>query len=315
MKTAKSLVLTVTLNPAVDKFVESHGTISRPTGRIGKIYFSPGGKGVNVSRALKNLGRGSTATGFAGGRSGLWFTTQLRNERLPAVFFRIKGETRVNTTFVDTRDGKVTRDVQIGPRIAVAEIQEFRKHFRRLLAGKGYLVICGRIPAGVQNSFCAELLRLAKPQGLRTVIDTSGRPLVQALRAQPFLIKPNKAEAEAVIGRKLNSQRALCFAGKYFRRRGAQKVIISLGAQGAFADDGRTVLLARAPRQIKGHSVGCGDALLAGFIYADQKGMGFAESVRFAVAAGTANMLGRQPGQIKKKQVLDLAKKVKIKYW
>lgn len=298
-------ILTVTVNPAVDVTV-----ISPPSGPGGRsrlrmrcstnssgLVLSAGGKGVNVARALRNLGAPVLAAGIAGGETGNFLQRSLRKENIPVVFLGVQGPTRLNVTVLGSRLGGGTRVIQEGPRLTPKEIRHFEIEYRRWLRRSRWVVLCGRNAVGAPVDWYARLIHLARKEGVPAAVDTSGAALAAALKARPFLIKPNLEEAEAVVHRRLNSLARIKEALRHFHSRGVRVVLLSLGARGAVASDGKDFWRARPPRVRVVNDVGCGDALLAGFLSAFEK-RSLAEALRRGVACGTANALGSTPGAI-----------------
>jgi len=297
-----SYILTVTLNPAVDKTIQ--------TGK--KVFLSAGGKGLNVSRTLKMLGEKTLATGFLGGTSGRCIEKELDRERIPHDFFRIKGETRTNLTRIDPATSKITRVLEHGPFILPVEVKGFKKKYASLLQKSRFVIFSGSLAPGLPVSIYRELVLLAQKKRIPVCLDTSGPALSAALWAQPFLIKPNLKEAEDVLGYRLSSALRLKKAMRDFLNLGARHVVISLGDKGAAVFDGREAIFARAPRLRAKNNVGCGDALVGGLVYNFSRCLNWQGRMRFAVACGAANTLSIKPGELKKTAVNRLAGKIKV---
>lgn len=298
-------ILTVTLNPAVDKIIQ--------TGRHRiTISHSAGGKGLNVSRALKNLGFAGFAAGVLGGRTGNFIKTQLRAEKLPGVFCRIGAETRTNTTVINTETGEIRHVARKGPRVRAKELGNFKRKYTALLRRSSAVVFSGSVAPGMTSSVYGELIRMAKGKNVKTFLDTSGTPLRLGLHAKPFLVKPNLKEAEALLGKKIRSAADIKKAVNSILSSGAGIAVLSLGARGAAASDGRETFLAVPPGIRVRNTVGSGDALLAGFVAAHFRKRSFRDCVRMAVAAGSANALGSVPGGVTKRSVERMFRKIKV---
>ncbi|MFA5093649.1 MAG: hexose kinase [Candidatus Omnitrophota bacterium] len=282
-------VLTVTLNPAVDK------TIKGP-----RVKLSAGGKGINVSRALKAMGVRSIATGLAAGASGKFILSELKKEGIKGRFSQVKGLTRTNLTVIDAR-GRIIRGIQDGPAVARKEFSGFKKKFTALLKGRCYAVFSGANANGLGPSAYAELIGISRKAGVVTVLDTRGEALKRGLRARPDIAKPNAEEAEYICGISPRTRGDIRKIMRVFHRKGARTVLLTLGAKGAAASDGERMVFARPPKILTGNSVGCGDAFLAGFIARRLEGGDLASCLRAATAAGTANAAGMVPGAFKKK--------------
>ena len=292
-------ILTVTLNPALDEWAEVPGFRADREFRIGRLSRSAGGKGVNVTRTLRNLRVPCLATGFAGANAGAILQCKLDEEGIVHDFVPISGETRTNVTIFDPKTGKTGRIIQKGPEISSRERGEFLKKFRRLLGQTSLVVLSGSLPPGIPSGFYADLIRVSRAYKIPAVVDTSGPALPAAWKAGPFMVKPNRSEAESLSKRELNSMAGIKRAVKYAGACGIEQVIVSLGQQGAlFAGGGFSARL-KLPVLYPGHhSVGCGDALVGGFVAAWSLGYSREECCHWALAAGTANCAQSLPGDI-----------------
>lgn len=312
-------ILTVTVNPAVDVTVTlpPAGPTRHPHLRIRcstNCVLSAGGKGVNAARVLRVLRARVLAAGITGGETGEFFQKLLRKENIPAAFLPVKGPTRLNVTILGPRPGGRNQVVQEGPRLTPKEIRRFEIRYRQWLRRSRLVVLAGRNAVGAPVGWYARLVRLARKEGVPAAVDTSGTVLEAALKAKPFLIKPNRAEAETILHRRLDSPAQIKKTLRYFHGRGVCVVLLSLGARGAVASDGKDIWYARPPRVRAVNDVGCGDALLAGFLSTFEK-RSLAEALRRGVACGAANALNPVPGSIDPKQLRQLEKKVTLKSW
>ena len=309
------VILTVTVNPAVDVTVSRKNTPGLPgAGGVFKLDLSAGGKGVNVARVLRSLRVPVLAGGIAGGETGNFLQKLLRGENIPAVFARAQEPARLNVTVLGPRSGSGGRVVQEGPRLARSEIRRFETQYQRWLRRSCWVVLCGRSAVGAPVDWYAKLIQLARREGVPAAVDTSGAALAAALKAKPFLVKPNRDEAEAVVHHRLDSPAEINKVLRYFHGRGVRVVLLSLGARGAVASDGKNIWHARPPRVRAVNDVGCGDALLAGFLSIFEK-RSLAQALRRGVACGTANALNSVPGSVDPRQVRQLEKKVTLVSW
>ncbi|MBF0122151.1 MAG: hexose kinase [Candidatus Omnitrophica bacterium] len=298
MKTNR--ILTVTLNPALDRIVRS-----------GKTTIFPGGKGVNVSRALKALGLVSMPLIAIAGTSGRRLSGQLRDEGLPPVLFILRGKTRTNTTTIH-RNGMVTRIFESGPVWAREDVMRFKKFFASQILGARIVIFSGSLPVGVPSSFYRSLIGVAKRAGAQTFLDTSADALGEGIKAKPFLIKPNQEEAEAFLKCRLSSQRLVKKGLRSFLKRGMKMVLLTLGEAGLVITQGEEFLWARGPK-VKGHTVGCGDAALAGCVAGMMAQDRLEDQIRLAAACGAEAARSIKPGAISKKGVQRMAGRVRVK--
>ena len=308
-----SSLLTVTFNPAVDKMIVINDFRLGEDFRADNIVLSAGGKGLNISRLLKNLGKKSTATGLLAGTTGAYIKKELQKEGIAHNFLKVGGETRTNLTVIDRKQRKITRILEQGPGVSRKDVARFKRKFASLLKRCDYVIFSGSLAPGLPDTIYADLISVTQEKNVKTVLDTSGRPLLLGLRAKPFLIKPNIKEAEFVLGYRLNSMTRIKGAVRYFLRHGIKTVLISMGAVGTVASQGEEILFAMPPVLKCLNNVGCGDALVAGFIFASLRKFSFKESLRFAVACGAANTQNLIPGFVKPAVIKRLTKKTKIR--
>lgn len=266
------MIYTVTLNPAIDCLLRVDGFAEGATNRAYEERLGFGGKGINVSRALARLGVPSVALGFAAGFTGAAIVASLADEPLiTADFITLReGVSRVN---VKLRAGAETEINAPGPSPAPDEAEAFLRKLDALGEGDT-LVLSGSLPAGLPSDFYALALARVSGRGARAVVDTSGAALTACLPLRPFLIKPNRQEAEEIFG--AGADPAYC--ARKLREAGACNVLLSLGADGAvFAGaDGDVISLPAEPCEPGVCTVGAGDAMIAGFLAGEERGINFA---------------------------------------
>jgi 1-phosphofructokinase family hexose kinase len=305
-------ILTVTVNPSVDKSIRVQRIERGKEHRSEDLILRAGGKGINVSRTLRKLGMDSIVTGFVGGAAGSCFKKMLSLEKLSFDFVEVCGETRTNLSMIETSTGQTTRILESGPRIRLTERSAFKRLCARHLEKVDHLVIAGKqIPGG--EGLYNELICMAHKRGVRTILDTSGPSLEEGLQARPYMIKPNRLEAEEFFQQSLSSKQAWKKAVQRFLERGIAVVVISLGERGAVGSDGEEVWWGKVPILGKGPTVGCGDAFIAGFLYANRYQYSFAQALCCGIAAGSANAGNQTPhGHFSKSEMIKYAKCVKL---
>ena len=206
------MILTVTLNTAIDK------TLAVPNFRLGRRHRTveqttmPGGKGVNVARVLKTLGAPVIATGLAGGATGTRLVDQLTQFSVLSDFVRIREESRTNTAVIDPTTGEQTEINERGPSVSEQEIELFVDKLLYLARGASVCVFAGSLPRNVDVDVYAGLIRELKRLGVVCVVDTDGDPLRRAVRAEPDVISPNVLEAEELVGHEFNDEEDHCIA-------------------------------------------------------------------------------------------------------
>lgn len=309
----KPYVLTVTLNPAIDKTaIVSNFKIGKDF-RENALFLAAGGKGINVSRVLQRLSKPTVATGFIGGPNGEYLKKHLDDERIKHDFCRIMDNARTSLTIIDPALNTITRVLERGPVVTKKDLDSFRRKYLKLLKESCYVVFSGRNVPGAPDSFYSELITIAKKNSVNTVFDTSGKPYELGLKRKPFMVKPNLKEAEQALGKKLPSFSQVKQAARDLHRFGIMIVAITMGSRGALVFNGKEMIMATPPKVNRLSPVGCGDAFIGGFIAYCINNRSLADCVRMAVACGAANTLHINPGFIKPADLKRIYKEVKIK--
>ncbi len=281
------MIYTFTLNPSIDRTLHLDRLEVGGLNRATSVTTDLAGKGVNVSVALGQLGVRSVLLGLVGGAAGRHLDEGLTAQGYDCAFCEVAGETRSNLTLLEDGCGRTTKLNEPGPAVTEAELDRLMGMTDGI--GLGDLcVLSGSLPPGAPDRTYAQLVTQLRDQGAFVVLDASGEPLRQGVAARPHLIKPNLAEAGDLLGRSLEGGVAWREALLALHGLGAERVLLSMGAQGAVSYEDGVTLWARAPRITEASAVGAGDALLAGWICAWIRRLPPAERVRWAVACGTA---------------------------
>jgi tagatose 6-phosphate kinase len=299
------MIVTVTLNAAVDR------TLTVPNFQRGQRHRASagvtlaGGKGINVARALKLLGVPVVATGLVGGATGTRIVEELTSEAILNDFVHIEGESRTSTAVVDPTGGTYTEINEWGPSVRPDELDTLLDKLRYLSQGAELVVFAGSLPRDVEPSFYAEAIRELTRRHIQVALDTEGQPLTLGVDAEPFLVTPNQAEAESLVGQEFHDDEDFRVALDTVAEMGARNVLIT-------TDHGALALLreereprsyrAIAPRVDPVSTVGSGDVLLAAFIAARHAGRPNEEALRAAVAAGAASTLEVGAGRFDPRQ-------------
>ncbi|HEY5987215.1 MAG TPA: 1-phosphofructokinase family hexose kinase, partial [Streptosporangiaceae bacterium] len=262
------MILVVALNPALDVTHHVAGVDWAGANRADSVRAHPGGKGLNVARTLRALGAEVLVIGLAGGVTGEAVTSALGEAGVPAAFTQIAGETRRTFTIVDTRRGDAAVFSEPGPWISAREFADFSVMYKKALNGCVALILSGSLPPGVPTDCYAGLTRVAAAAAVPTVLDAHGDALLHGTAAGPALVKPNLAELEAVIGRRLRKadgpdQAAVIGAARELRAAGAGTVVVTLGADGLVAVTSDGSWHAAPPGRLAGNPTGAGDAVAA----------------------------------------------------
>lgn len=293
------MICTVTCNPAIDYVVAlpgelQPGTINRATREA--IQF--GGKGINVSHMLRNLGVRSVVLGFVAGFTGDALEKGLAELGLQTRFLRTDGMTRIN---VKVKAASETEINGMGPRVTDTDLIRLGDQLDELRESD-ILVLSGSVPGGLGADTYEKLLSLLEGRGVRAVVDAAGALLTNTLKHRPFLIKPNLPELASIFGKEPENDEEILSFARILREKGAQNVLVSLAGDGALllTAEGIPHRL-RCPRGQVVNSVGAGDAMVAGFLkgWLDTGDYGFA--LKLAVAAGSATAFS--PGLADKEQV------------
>lgn len=291
------MIVTVTMNPAIDKTVEI-GTFQRGgLNRIKKVEYDVGGKGINVSKTIRELGGDTISTGFLGGNSGRTIENVLKDRGISCDFVWVDGETRTNTKVFE-ECGELTELNEPGPVIGKEQIDELIKKLEGYARKDTLFVLSGSVPTGVDKKIYAEIIRLVHQKGAKVFLDADGELFKRAIEAGPDMIKPNRAELQeyAQIEHEV-SEAELLNAAKELAGKGINTIAISMGKSGAMFVVGDTKLKSPA-LSVKAHStVGAGDAMVAAMAYAWECGGSVEEMVRLAmaVAAGAVTTIGTKP--------------------
>ncbi|WP_326675482.1 1-phosphofructokinase [Streptomyces sp. NBC_01237] len=286
------MILTVTPNPSLDRTYELPGLVRGAVLRAAADRVDPGGKGVNVSRAVAAAGHRTVAVAPLGGPEGALLARLLGEHGIEAAGVEIAGSTRVNITLVEP-DGTLTKVNATGPGITAAEAESLLEAVRARSAAADWIACCGSLPRGLPPRWYAELVARSHRAGARIALDTSGRALTAALREHPDVIKPNAQELAEAVGRPLATVGDAVEAAAELRERGAGSVLASLGADGQLLVEASGTYFGSAFVESVRSNVGAGDASLAGFLAAGGAGPA---ALAAAVAHGAAAV--QLPGSV-----------------
>ena len=288
------MILTVTMNSAFAR------TITVPNFQRGQRHRASaglplaGGKGVNVARALKQLGVPVVATGLAGGQAGLRIVERLTGEAILNDFVRIEGESRTTTAVVDPTSNTYTEINEWGPAVKPEELEILREKLDYLSQGAELVVFAGSLPRDVDDDFYAEAIRDLSRRRVPSVLDCDGEPLRYGVEAEPFLVAPNQGEAEGLVGQEFHDDEDFVMGLEQIAEMGARNVLITteFGCYALLREE-KTAHRFRveAPHVEPVSTVGAGDTLLAAFVAANAGGRSHENALRSAVAAGAASTL------------------------
>ena len=281
------VIYTVTFNPSLDYIVSVKDFRPGMTNRTSSELMLAGGKGINVSIVLGNLGIKSTALGFIAGFTGDEIVRRLHNSGINSEFIKINdGISRINIKLKSIDGTEINGQ---GPHIDSSHIEQLMNRLRRLESGD-ILVLAGSIPAGISDNIYKDIMDMLKDKGVQIVVDATSRLLTNVLEYKPFFIKPNQHELGDIFNVTLNTQEEVIPYALELKKMGAVNVCVSLGGKGAIlvADDGN-VYKAKSPDGILKNSVGAGDSLVAGFLSGWIEKKDYEYAFRKGVATGSAS--------------------------
>lgn len=285
------MIYTVTFNPALDYILELDKL------EIGKIQKSktelilPGGKGINVSTVLTNLEIDNIALGYKAGFVGAELERLLRNMKVKTDFIDLEeGNSRINVKISGEEETAINTN---GPKISENKILELLEKLKTLNEND-YLVLSGSIPSSIKDDIYEKICSIVKKQNVKIVVDATKNLLVQALKYNPFLIKPNNEELGEIFGVEIHTKEDAYVYGKKLKEMGAQNVLVSMGKIGAaLIDEAGQEYFIKSPEGKRVNTVGSGDSMVAGFIAGFLKYNNYNDALRMGVSAGSASALSK----------------------
>ena len=279
------MIYTVTFAPALDYALWLDRMIPGEVNRAQRTRLFVGGKGINGSLVLRELGIPSVCLGFAAGFTGSEIVRRLRQEGLNEQMVRLEnGLSRINVKLKGAEETEINAS---GPAVDEAAMHAFLRRLEALGPGD-VLVLSGGVPQGAEETLYARLNRMAAAKGAETVVDATGAQLIHALAEGPMLVKPNLRELEAATGGPIRTLATLAERAEGLRRQGARNVLVSLGAEGALLACDSGVYRCAAPKGTVLGTTGAGDTMVAAYLYAARLGLEDARRLRLCVAAGSA---------------------------
>jgi len=289
------MILTVTMNPSIDKLYMVEGNTLGAVQRVQKVSNTAGGKGLNVSRVSALLGEDVTATGLVGGYIGAYFESLITGN-IRSAFTHVASETRSCINVWDTTNGVSTEYLEPGAPITAEEAEQFFCDFRKELEKADVITISGSLPKGAPADSYEQLIALCREAGKPVLLDTSGENLRRGAAMKPDFIKPNTDELAQLLGHPVSGMEEAIEAAKALHESGIRWVAVSLGSKGAVLVCEEGVFHGQPPKIEPVNTVGCGDSMVAGFAVAMSRGLGAQDALRLAVAVSAANALTTSTG-------------------
>ncbi len=305
------MIVTVTMNPAIDRTVGVDRLVRGGLNRINKTVWDPGGKGINVSKTIKALGGKSIATGFIGGNNGRAIADSLDRLGIDSDFVWIDGETRTNTKITE-EGGVLTELNEQGPFVPENKVNELMEKLYSLASENTFFVLSGSVPTGVGKDIYARITHMVHSRGAAVLADADGDLLKNAVIELPDIIKPNRAELEEYSGINGASETELISAAEGLIDKGIKSVVLSMGERGAiFFINGKRIKCP-ALRVNVSSATGAGDAMSAALAYAYENRLSEEAAIKMcmAVSAGAVTTSGTKPPS--KELVEELMKQVEI---
>lgn len=310
------MILTVTLNVALDR------TVAVPRIALGNRHraidarVTAGGKGVNVARALKSLGEPVIAAGLAAGPTGVRIRELLGDEQVLYDFTEVAGDSRTNLSIVDPASGEQTEINERGPTVYPEEVERFIERIEYLAGGARLCVLAGSLPPGVENEFYAQLVATMRSRGIPVLLDSEGEPMSAGMRAGPQMITPNKSEAEELVGHEFESREELFSVLRELVALGPAEAAITL-PDGCVAIVGEGVEQRMLEVTIDPlepiSTVGSGDAFVAGYTAALFDGLSPERCLAYAVACGAESTQHLGAGRLDRARAESLLDSVEVR--
>lgn len=291
------MIVTVTMNPAIDKTVEIEELKPGNLNRIERVEYDAGGKGINVSKTIHELGGESIAAGFLGGNSGKTIEAVLNSKNIKNDFIWVEGETRTNTKIYE-KNGRVTELNEKGPSISSRKIENLLCKLDTYAGADTLFVLAGSVPGTVETEIYARIIERVHAKGAKVLLDADGALFRSGLKARPDMIKPNEWEIRQYAGLSCQaSEEELLSIARNFQKEGIKDVVISMGKKGALFILGDYEAKG-LPLSVNAHStVGAGDAMVAAMAYAWDKKLDKEDLIRLCMgsSAGAVTTVGTKP--------------------
>ncbi len=285
------MITTITLNPSLDVVITVHGLAVDEVNRWTNLRLYAGGKGVDVSRAVHEMGGRTMAFGFIGGNAGRQVEILLDEEGVPYMFTPIKGETRTNFIITDTKVSTQTRIDAPGPRTSRREFERFHRRMTEIYPKPSLVVLGGSIPPSLPVDIYYDIITEATEFGVRSILDSEGQWLKDGIKAKPYLINPNVHEAEILLKRELPDEESVVAAALELLETDVEVIVISTGKNGLIAATKERIVKAVSPEVRVRSAVGAGDCTVAGLALKLVHNEPLVEACHLAVAMGTAAVL------------------------
>ena len=285
------MIYTVTLNPALDKTATVENLRLDSVNRISELRVDPGGKGINVSKVVRELGAKTVAIALLGGHTGTMLRNMLVELGIECKVLEVEGETRTNLKIKDPALKTNTDINEPGPEVTDEQLRGMLDGLVSEVGGGDIVVLSGSLPRGAAADTYKVWVAALKKTGAKVYLDADGDKLVRGIEAKPDLIKPNEIELGAMMGRTLDADEKIVEAARELIDGGLDRVMVSMGGAGALYVARDVTIKANPVKVPVGSTVGAGDSVVAALAYAQDKGLGLEDTMRLAMATGAANVM------------------------
>ncbi len=286
------MIATVTLNPAIDVILEVSNLKINHYNKVLNAHTTSGGKGINVSKAVRGCGKETIAIGFLGGGRGRMIEEELRCLDITTNFWHIEEKTRSNTIVSDKETGQHTLLSETGPKITEYDLEMLKSIFYRVMSQCSVVTLSGSLPRGVPVNIYGDLISIAKEREVKTILNTSGEQFIKGLEKKPFLAKPDLRESNRVFGIKIDKEKDAIKAAKEVVQRGAEIGVVSLQNEKDVIATRDEIWFAETTYHKIVNIIGAGDALVAGLAIAlSEEGKNLKEAIKFSMACALASAL------------------------
>lgn len=307
------MIYTVTLNPALDKTVVIPKFTIDTVNRISELRTDPGGKGINVSKVIDKLGGESVALALLGGSTGQKIADSLKEMGLKCKMTFVEGETRTNLKVIDPENHTNTDINEPGVKVTSEILNAMLNELLKFIKQDDIVVLAGSLPKGAPENTYNIWVDGCKKAGAKVFLDADGVLMAEGMKAGPYLVKPNNDELSRLMGKELKSIDELTDAAKKLLDYGIEKVVVSLGGDGALYITRDSVIKADGLKVPVGSTVGAGDSVVAALAYAEAENLSLEETVKLSTATGAANVMcsGTQAAELE--TIKSLINKVNFK--
>lgn len=305
------MILTVTLNPAVDKTYTTGSLMLGQVNRMHTVHNIAGGKGINVAKILRQYGYSVMTAGFLGGYTGQFIESCMQEIQAECRFTKVAGETRSSINVL-AEDGYVTEILEPGPVVSAQELEQFLEDYKAAAVQCDLIVMSGSVAKGISADIYGNLIAIGKEAGKRCILDASGEALLHGIEAAPYMMKPNQKELEYLVGHRLKDIGEVQEAAQRLRKKGIGHVLVSLGKKGLLSVSKEGALWAKSPSVKAVNTVGCGDSVVASYAISVLKGEDEHTVLKRAAAISAANAASLESGDISLELAEDLLEKIQI---